>query len=603
MSELKNILATIKNNKYIKTVLFFIYEGMYLIFIDFFNQYLITRSFSISEYLIKTAIVFNLIWLLLYFTILYVMKPKLRKIVSCVVNIFLLVIAVINYFMNSYFHSIFSWKDLFLSGDGFSFVSSVLKFVNLKLILFALTAIDIIVLVAKTNTRQTFKFTLKRTIIVITMMVLIIVGREFFVKNKLNNISDGWNSIDVKNNSSNYYVNWIEPTKLLRICGTYEYLINDFYHSYLKSDSSINAKNYVTEYLNGNIQSSVSNNYNGIFADKNLIFIMMESMDDWMVNEEVTPTMYEMMNHGFNFINHYSPGYVTGDTANTEFVANTGMYPSINKLSPNYAYIDNDYPFSIANLFKDNGYITNSFHRSNGFIYNREKMHLSLGYNKYHNYADMEIDEKYLDLDSYIIRNGYDKIVSDDKFMSFIITYSPHSPYTYTKIECTTNLDDIKKIYPDISNEEYLCGYSAARETDNMFKLLLDKLKEDNLLEDTVIVAFSDHPNKIVIKDDENEKLNKTIFFIYSSEMDSNQVNTITSSINILPTIINLFGIKTDYLYTGYDALNTDQEYVIFKDYTYYDGENILPLNDRLLEKVEYSSDILISNYYESSAK
>ena len=54
---------------------------------------------------------------------------------------------------------------------------------------------------------------------------------------------------------------------------------------------------------------------------------------------------------------------------------------------------------------------------------------------------------------------------------------------------------------------------------------------------------------------------------------------------------------------TGYDALNTDQEYVIFKDYTYYDGENILPLNDRLLKKVEYSSDILISNYYESSAK
>ena len=82
----------------------------------------------------------------------------------------------------------------------------------------------------------------------------------------------------------------------------------------------------------------------------------MESMDDWMVNEEVTPTMYEMMNHGFNFTNHYSPGYVTGETANTEFVANTGMYPSINKLSPNYAYIDNDYPYSIANLFKKEGY-------------------------------------------------------------------------------------------------------------------------------------------------------------------------------------------------------------------------------------------------------
>lgn len=171
------------------------------------------------------------------------------------------------------------------------------------------------------------------------------------------------------------------------------------------------------------------------------------------------------------------------------------------------------------------------------------------------------------------------------------------------KIECTTNLDDIKEIYPDITNEEYLCGFSAARETDNMFKLLLEKLKEDNLLEDTVIVAFSDHPNKIIIRDDETEKLNKTKFFIYSSELDSNQIDVITSSINILPTIVNLFGIDNDYLYTGYDALNTNEEYVIFRDYTYYDGTDIKPLTSELLNKVEYSSNILISNYYKDSLK
>ena len=128
----------------------------------------------------------------------------------------------------------------------------------------------------------------------------------------------------------------------------------------------------MTSYIKENKKEIKDKNYTGIFKNKNLIFVMMESMDDWMVNEEVTPTMHEMMNHGFNFTNHYSPGYVTGETANTEFVANTGMYPSINKLSPNYAYIDNDYPYSIANLFKKEGYITNSFHRSSGFIYNRK---------------------------------------------------------------------------------------------------------------------------------------------------------------------------------------------------------------------------------------
>lgn len=598
------MISKIKNNKYFKTILFFIYEGIYLIFIDFFNQYLITRSLSVSEYFVKTAIVFNILWVLLYFVILYIMNPKPRKIISCIINILLLILSIVNYFMNSYFHSIFSWKDLFLSGDGFSFLGSILKFVNLKLILFVLTAVDIILLIFKTRTKKVYQIKSKQTIILTGVFLLIIGGRIIFINIKLNNTSDGWDSREVSNNSSNYYKNWIEPTKLLRICGTYEYIINDFYHSFLEKDNSVNARENVTKYIKENKKEVNDKNYTGIFKDKNLIFVMMESVDDWMVNEEVTPTMYEMMNHGFNFTNHYSPGYVTGETANTEFVANTGMYPSINKLSPNYAYVNNDYPYSIANLFKKEGYITNSFHASNGFIYNRINMHIKLGYNQYHNYADMGIDDKNLVLDSYIIRDGYNQIVQlNDKFMSFIITYSPHSPYTYEKIECTTNLDDIKEIYPDITNEEYLCGFSAARETDNMFKLLLEKLKEDNLLEDTVIVAFSDHPNKIIIRDDETEKLNKTKFFIYNSEMDSNQIDIVTSSINILPTIVNLFGIDNDYLYTGYDALNTNKEYVIFRDYTYYDGTDIKPLTSELLNKVEYSSNILISNYYKDSLK
>ena len=598
------MISKIKNNKYFKTIVSFIYEGIYLIFIDFFNQYLITRSLSISEYLIKTAIVFNILWVSLYFVILYIMNPKPRKIISCIINILLLLLSIVNYFMNSYFHSIFSWKDLFLSGDGFSFLGSILKFINLKLVLFVLTAVDIILLIFKTRTKKVYQIKSKQTIILTGVLLLIIGGRIIFINTKLNNTSDGWDSREVSNNSSNYYKNWIETTKLLRICGTYEYIINDFYHSFLEKDNSVSARENVTKYIKENKKEIKDKNYTGIFKNKNLIFVMMESMDDWMVNEETTPTMYEMMNHGFNFTNHYSPGYVTGETANTEFVANTGMYPSINKLSPNYAYVNNDYPYSIANLFKKEGYITNSFHASNGFIYNRINMHIKLGYNQYHNYADMGIDDKYLVLDSYIIRDGYNQIVQlNDKFMSFIITYSPHSPYTYEKIECTTNLDDIKEIYPDITNEEYLCGFSAARETDNMFKLLLEKLKEDNLLEDTVIVAFSDHPNKIIIRDDETEKLNKTKFFIYSSEMDSNQIGVITSSINILPTIVNLFGIDNDYLYTGYDALNTNEEYVIFRDYTYYDGTDIKPLTPELLNKVEYSSNILISNYYKDSLK
>lgn len=121
------MIDKVKNNSYFKTILFFIYEGIYLIFIDFFNQYLITRNLSVSGYFVKTAIVFNILWVLLYFVILYIMNPKPRKIISCIINILLLILSIVNYFMNSYFHSIFSWKDLFLSGDGFSFLDQYLN--------------------------------------------------------------------------------------------------------------------------------------------------------------------------------------------------------------------------------------------------------------------------------------------------------------------------------------------------------------------------------------------------------------------------------------------------------------------------------------------
>ena len=73
----------------------------------------------------------------------------------------------------------------------------------------------------------------------------------------------------------------------------------------------------------------------------------------------------------------------------------------------------------------------------------------------------------------------------------------------------------IKEVFYVEENEEILCGYSSARETDNMFKLLLENLKKDNLLEETIIIAFGEHPNRIVIKEDETEILNRTSFFIY----------------------------------------------------------------------------------------
>lgn len=55
------MIIKIKNTRYFKTVMFFVYEGIYLLFIDAFNQYLLTRSIDISNYLMNNLVVFNIV--------------------------------------------------------------------------------------------------------------------------------------------------------------------------------------------------------------------------------------------------------------------------------------------------------------------------------------------------------------------------------------------------------------------------------------------------------------------------------------------------------------------------------------------------------------
>ena len=143
------------------------------------------------------------------------------------------------------------------------------------------------------------------------------------------------------------------------------------------------------------------------------------------------------------------------------------------------------------------------------------------------------------------------------------------------------------------------CTY-INRDTDDMFKSLIFQLKMDNILDNTIIVAFTDHPNNILLQNDETDLLNKTILFIYDSTMDSNQIDTITSTINILPTLKNLFGFKNEYVYSGYDALNTNNGYIVFKDYTYYDGFSINSLTEDIYNEVTFSKDLLITDYYKN---
>ena len=139
-------------------------------------------------------------------------------------------------------------------------------------------------------------------------------------------------------------------------------------------------------------------------------------------------------------------------------------------------------------------------------------------------------------------------------------------------------------------------------------ELLLQNLEEKNLIDNTVIVVFTDHylytlKDKTILdkyKDTKNNLINKTPFFIWSNNTKGTTIKEPTSQLNILPTVLNLFGIKHNpNNYIGTDALNPAYDGIVFfSDYSWYDG-NVYVENGEVTNNKKISYDKLEEkNYY-----
>ena len=104
-------------------------------------------------------------------------------------------------------------------------------------------------------------------------------------------------------------------------------------------------------------------------------------------------------------------------------------------------------------------------------------------------------------LDSQLLR-GYDQIVSDEPFFSFIITYSGHGPYTTEQQNISEpHLDRARAVIDysavpyttEAQKEEYTRAVAQAMETDAFIGGLRERLEADGHAEDTVLVLFTDH--------------------------------------------------------------------------------------------------------------
>lgn len=377
------------------------------------------------------------------------------------------------------------------------------------------------------------------------------------------------------------------------LTGFYHYTFRDILSLLTKTDNNQEQLDFLRDQQALFDASLKNNQYTGLFKGKNLILILLESGDFFAVNKDNTPVLDKLRREGIDFSNHFSNiSGGAGPTFNAEFTVNTGFsFPlstrlTLNKLSSNY------FPFGLPRLFTKQGYSANSLHMGSGSFYNRTNIHLAEGYQHYYGLRDMGFLYADVRFDTFLLKNKeIANLIIPEKspFMSFIITYTGHAPYIL-KENCEALLDKtiIQEIKKGVQDENTVCLKAQLAETDKMMDLLLKELEKRQLLNDTVIVVFTDHyaygyPNQQTLMKNRGltspQLLHRTPFFIWAKGVTPKQVKEVTQTIDIYPTLVNLFGLKEPGMfYVGKDALASENKSrVVFDDLSSYDGHKLYP--------------------------
>lgn len=303
-----------------------------------------------------------------------------------------------------------------------------------------------------------------------------------------------------------------------------------------------NNKNYKT--LNNYFISQEitdKNDYTGIFRDKNLIVIMMESVNTIAINKKYYPNLYKLYSEGWSWDNAYSPRN-NCSTGNNELSGMTSLYTINNNCTSNI-YKNNTYPYSLFNLFNNAGYKTSSYHNYTEQYYARSSIHKNAGSNHYYGVQELGIPYSNLyeewpsDVD--LMEKFLAKTANDEKYMAWITTVSSHQPYN-TKSELG---DKYISIFADTNYDTSLKRYmSKLKVLDDAIGVLLDGLKRQDKLGDTVIVLYGDHyPYGLSTKTlnsyfdydvTKNLEVDKTPFIIYNSEITPTKFDEYTRDVS-----------------------------------------------------------------------
>lgn len=556
----------------------------YLYIIPFFLAYLVLdftlrftyRGMGIVGVKYLPAGLFTLGWALIFAGLVFFLPKVPRWFVRCVPLVTFVVLAITHSGFMNVFSRFFSFSVLSFGGTG-SFVEA--SYIQIDWRVIAGSAVTVLLMMTSGRLLKVIPPKPRKASVLAGVLVFLagaglVAFTHYHYFPQVDTVI--WQT-SAEDNQRNAYHEMSDTTNALMVSGLYQYTARDLCRQIFPENTmSQSEREQVEEYIAEYEAAQTDNAYTGLLAGKNVIMVQLEAIDTWMLDLYM-PNLKALKEQSISFANHYTPAYITAGTFNTEFMANTGLLPATGGI-PTAVYTDNAFPYSIANLFEKAGYAANSFHNSDGEVYDRGNIHPNLGYEAYHGGYDMEMES--YQMDRYLI-NGFEEMTAADPFFSFVITYSGHGPYGEESGIYQAHAAEAQAA-AQRTDGNYVYAVAGAMETDLFIGELMDKLEESGHLEDTVLIFYADHYNYYMMDDELNMEikgvdngnlLQHTDFFIWSADLEAQQVEKVTSTLDILPTVANLFDLDTTGAFlAGHDGLGDQGGYVFFADGSWYDG-------------------------------
>ena len=324
-------------------------------------------------------------------------------------------------------------------------------------------------------------------------------------------------------------------------------------------------------------QPSNKNEYTGAFRDYNLIVICAESFSPAALDPEVTPTLYKMAHEGFVFNNFYNS--YPNTTTNGEYALLQGLYPdpTLDKYNSSMlASLRNQLPFTLGNAFSTQlGVTCRGYHNYTGDYYSRALTHPNMGYQMKFNHAGMELESYWPNSDLEMMEQSVDDYIHEQQFHAYYMTFSGHYQYSKsTNAMVARNYDRVKDL-PGY-NETQKSYLACHMELDKAMEYLLGRLEEEGIADRTMIVLVSDHYPYGLQEDDYFGMLDrpKDFFEKYKSTlicwvggMEPVEVNEYCCNVDIVPTLLNLWGLDYDSrLLSGTDVFSDSLHAAVLVD-------------------------------------